>query len=112
MYSADFQPRDASTSRWLRQEIKKAGLCVPFITATFGFRSKSSTLAVLPLLGLTTVAVAGAESIPAAGQAAGLEIPALVRAAAIFCCCVIWSAVGGLELSALSRIISGDVPPP
>src|SRR5690349_2682680 len=107
-----FQPRERAISCWLRQEIRKVLLFVPLIRTTGGRRSKppvwSFTLAlVLPgpfptmLAGsartCTPDAVTPGESSPAAAQAAGFEMPALDRAAAIFCCCVMSTALSGAD---------------
>src|SRR5690242_14441371 len=45
----------------------------------------------------TPDAVTPGEASPAAAQAAGLEMPALDRAAAIFCCCVMSTALSGAD---------------
>src|SRR5579864_1187868 len=87
-----FHPRERATSCWLRQEIRNVLLLVPFISTTGGWGSKES------LLSPGTAAVGSASTwtpglvrpeagIPAAFHAAGFEIPAFTRAAAIFCCC-------------------------
>ena len=38
--SVDFQPKLRTTSLWLRQEIKNAALCSPFIITVAGSESK------------------------------------------------------------------------
>src|SRR5579864_1376001 len=42
IYSADFQPSSESRSRWLCQEIRNAGLWLPFMSTTDGCRSKGT----------------------------------------------------------------------
>src|ERR1700758_204055 len=96
-----FQPRDLATSCWLRQEIRKVLLFVPFISTTGGCGSKvfAAESRSDPLFALAAAAEAVSTSTPrwltfasgtpAAAHAAGLEMPAFCSAAAIFCCCVI-----------------------
>src|SRR6266496_3267090 len=112
---SDFHPRNLTTSRWLLHEIKKAGWWLPCISTTGGWRSKPSALTESSCCSVTTAvstATACALEIadshlavltptPAALQAAGFEIPALLSAAAIFACCVI--AVAGSVEPSLER---------
>src|SRR5580700_1143843 len=114
--SAHFQPRERATSCWLRHEIRKVLLLVPFIRATGGCGSKPFTcceLAVFPgeLLpfpldvgfagsGMTSTPpglVILADGTPAAAQAVGLASPAFSRAAEIFCCCDISTDLVGAD---------------
>src|SRR5581483_3062291 len=91
--AADFQPRLLRTSFWLRQEMKNAGLLVPCMRTVGGRGSKS--WGATPGAGAAEAPAAILLSTPAAAQAAGLVIPALTRAAAIFPCCVISAALLG-----------------
>src|SRR6266849_9320584 len=96
--AADFQANERTKSCWLRQEIRKAGLFSPFMRTTGGVRSKvdcASGLSAWALPLTETCVTRGASSTatlrrgrPAAAQAPGLVMPALVRAAAILDCWV------------------------
>src|SRR5512142_35393 len=109
MKAVDFQPRELTTSRWLRQEMRKVESLSPFMSTTLGWRSNAD--------GCGTVAVADAEPeldaaiaeagsvIPTAAQAAGFVTPAFTSAAAILPCCVRSADASGL-LSGVSRMIS------
>ncbi len=90
---AHFHPSERATSCWLRQEIMKVLLFVPFISTTGGCESNSAACDEGPEPGaggsvITGIAgaVAAPAEMPAADHAAGLEIPAFSRAFAIFCC--------------------------
>src|SRR5580700_3844579 len=78
-----FQPSELASSRWLRQEIRNVGLFFPFFMTTGGCGSKLARGEFGP--GATAEV---AEATPAAAQAAGFAMPALSRAVATFCCCV------------------------
>src|ERR1700683_3905725 len=113
--SAHFQPRERATSCWLRQEIRKVLVLLPFISTTGGWESKALAGAEEPVPGapspsLLRAAFIGTErictspnpAVPAAGtpavaHAAGLEIPALSSAAAIFCCWLIFELFVGSD---------------
>src|SRR5438445_5016996 len=92
----DFHPSEFTTSRWLLHEMKNAGSWLPFISTTGGWRSNPSGGLAAGLCSIGAVSTALAECAlaladvpfaPATAQAAGLEIPAFMSAAAIFCCC-------------------------
>src|SRR3954451_24740338 len=91
--SVHFHARVRATSCWLRHEIRKVLSFSPFLSTTGGCGSNS--FEVPPSLdeveaGSLTTSTPDADSQgrPATDQAAGLVIPALTSAAAIFCCCV------------------------
>src|SRR6266705_571711 len=92
----DFHPSEFTTSRWLLHEMKKAGSWLPFISTTGGWRSNpsgglaaglGSSRSVMTALAECALALADIPFAPATAHAAGLEIPAFMSAAAIFCCC-------------------------
>jgi len=121
---AHFQPSERATSCWLRQEMRKVLLVVPFISATGGCGSNPFSDCVPPVFpgeafafpldsgfvgsGMTSTPPELsllAERTPAAAQAAGLASPAFSSAAEIFCCCDISEDFVGAE-SGESRITS------
>src|SRR5580704_10146138 len=91
--SAHFQPRERATSCWLRQEIRKVLLLLPFISTTGGWESKALACAEEPVPlepspSMLSAAFVGTERIctppnpaapaagtPAAAHAAGFAIP-------------------------------------
>src|ERR1039458_921532 len=100
--AADFQASALTNSFWLRKEITNVGLFAPFINTTGGVRLKSDDAGWSSPRGASCrrtseraeMVVGGAFSstatlwygTPAADHAAGLVMPARVRAAAIFAC--------------------------
>src|ERR1700757_4290863 len=91
---AHFHPRERASSCWLRQEMRKVGFETPFMRTTGGCGSNPlACVGFSPVpawvgSGETWTPDADPAESPAADQAAGLEIPALISAAAIFCCWV------------------------
>src|SRR5947209_9547302 len=110
MQAVDFQPNELTTSRWLRQEIRKLGSLSPFMSTTLGWRSNaesSGAVAVAAAVEFASdAAIAEAGSLmPAAAQAAGFVTPAFTSAAAILPCCV-RSADATAFFSGVSRMTS------
>src|SRR5260370_25728217 len=106
----DFQPRELTTSRWLLQEMKKAGWWLPCIRTTGGwrskplgssvsafrttsvFRSEAGRVCICTVAAGCVFSAAADCGFVAADHAAGLEIPALTSAAAVFGCLVMAAA--------------------
>jgi hypothetical protein len=95
--SAHFHPSERAIARWLRQEIRKVGLFFPFISTTGGCGSKEFAVALaIPSDETDAELMAGVDAeTPAAAHAAGFEMPAFVKAAAIFCCWLMSHALVG-----------------
>src|SRR5439155_9267908 len=100
----DFQLSALTTSRWLCQEIKSAGSCAPFMSTVLGLRSKLSATTVASLFGCVSSAMPEG-SAPATAHAAGLVMPAFIRAAEILACCDISMDFAGF-VAGESRMIS------
>src|SRR2546427_5780356 len=101
-----FHPSERAMACWLRQEIRKDLSFEPFMRATGGWCSK-------PLLcadGSSLTWYARCPR-PAAAQAAGLLMPALSSAAAIFSCCVLETAFAGAGVDRRMTAGSGACDP-